>query len=199
MGVPKVAAVRLPQICITGFAPGGEVELWVTDPDGESQYYTEIMNADGTGIVNWSAETDLLTGTYTFEATQDDLRAINSVDVEPGAETQETITETEESVTEPEEGEPAIEVSPVGDSGWDFEVALSGFEPNQEVLLALYVATDETMTEFEQIDSISEQVDDQGNATFPLEITPDEYPSPWFALAGLREDGSQAYTEFQVE
>jgi hypothetical protein len=199
MGAPKIGAAQLPSICITGFEAGAEVELWVTDPEGQSEYYSEIVGEDGTAMVDWSPETDLLEGTYTFEASQGDLWATNSVDVGPGAEAQEPTSEEQEPTPESEEVGSWIDVYPVGDSGWDFEVALGGFEPNQEVLLTLYVATDETMTDFSEVESLSEQVDDQGQATFPLAVTPGDYPSSLFALSYPLKDGSPVYAPFQVE
>lgn len=192
MAAPEAGSVERTPICITGFEPYTEAELWITDPDAELEYYSQAMNGDGTAVVQWSAAAGLLEGSYTFEATQGDLRAIGSVEVESGPEPQEP-------APEPQEGGPSIEVYPVGDSGWSFEVALSGFEPYQEVPLTLQVATDETATEFEDVDVLFEQVDEQGETTFPLEITPGEYPSSMFALSYFLEDGTLVFAPFQVE
>jgi hypothetical protein len=206
MGAPQTGAMELTPICITGFLPDVEVELWVTDPDAEFEYFNVLTDGVGTATVDWSAGAGFLTGTYTFEATQDDLRAIGSIDVEPGpeleepaSELQELTPEPQEPAHEPRESGPWIEVYPAGDSGGGFEVALGGFEPYQEVQLTLYVATDETGLDYQEIDTLYEQVDAQGEATFPLELTPAEYPSSWFALAYFLEDGTSVYAPFQVE
>jgi hypothetical protein len=192
VGASEVTDTGLPSICLTGFLPDTEVELWVTDPDSQSELFSEVTDENGTAIVSWPAETALLEGTYTFEATQDDLTAIGSVDVGP-------VAEAEEVAPKSQGGEPSIEVNPVGDSGSYFEVALSGFEPNQDVQLTLSVATDETGSDFEEIDWLFEQVDEQGETTFPLEIAAADWPSSLFTLSYWPEDGEPISAEFQVE
>jgi hypothetical protein len=87
----------------------------------------------------------------------------------------------------------------MGDSGWDFEVTLSGFEPYQEVRLRLYAVMDEAHTEFHELDSFFEEVDALGEAIFPLEVTPGDSPTSWFALTYFMEDGTPIYDEFQAE
>jgi hypothetical protein len=77
-------------------------------------------------------------------------------------------------------------------------VVLSGFEPYQQVPLRLHVATDEARSEFEEIDSFTEEVDEHGEATFPLEIPPGDYPTSWYALAYFLEDGTPIYDTFGV-
>lgn len=195
MGAPDGGS--LPSICITGFPAGSEVDLAVTLPDGESRTFTELMDEKGMAMVAWSSETAFPEGIYTFEVTQGDLSAIVSVEV--GITAEETGTEPEQLTPEPLAGEPSIEVYPVGDSGSEFEVALSGFEPNQEVVLTLYVATDETGSDFEEIDWLYLQVDEKGATTYPLAIEPSDWPSSLFALAYWPEDGEPIYAEFQVE
>jgi hypothetical protein len=190
MGAPDGGS--LPSICITGFPPRSEVDLAVTLPDGENKYFTELMDEKGIAMVAWSSETAFPEGTYTFEVTQGDLSAIVSVEVATGAEPREPTPERRA-------GEPSIEVYPVGDSGSEFEVALSGFEPNQEVELTLSVATDETGTDFEEIDWLYLQVDEKGATTYPLAIEPSDWPSSLFALEYWPEDGEPIYAEFQVE
>jgi hypothetical protein len=190
--IPETAAMGLLPMCITGFPPNSEVDLTVTYPDGRSEHSTELTYEDGTATVYWSTGASLPAGTYTFEATQGDLAATGSFEFEAS-------NGSLEPTPEPETGQPSIEVYPTGGSGWAFEVTLSGFEPSQEVEIRLYVAKDDSRTDFEEIDSLAEQVDNLGEATFPLEITPGDYPTSWFALAYFLEDGSPIYAEFQVE
>jgi hypothetical protein len=76
---------------------------------------------------------------------------------------------------------------------------LSGFEANQLVELILYVATDETGADFEEIDWLYLQVDEKGATTYPLAIEPADWPSSLFALEYVPEDGEPVYAEFQVE
>jgi hypothetical protein len=195
MGAPHGGS--LPSICITGFPAGSEVDLAVTLPDGQSKYFAELMDEKGMAMVAWSSEAAFPEGTYTFEVTQGDLSAIVSVEVGTGAE--ETGAEPREATPEPQAGEPSIEVNPVGDSGAEFEVVLSGFGPHQEVELTLSVASDETGSEFEEIDWLYLQVDENGETTYPLEIEPADWPSSLFALEYWPEDGDPIYAEFQVE
>ena len=190
MGAPDGGS--LPSICITGFPAGSEVDLAVTLPDGENKYFAELMDEKGMAMVAWSSETAFPEGTYTFEVAQGDLSAIVSVEVGTGAEPQEP-------TPEPQAGEPSIEVYPVGDSGSEFEVVLSGFEPYQEVQLALYVATDEAWSEFQEIDWLYLQVDENGETTYPLGIEPSDWPSSLFALEYQPEDGDPIFFEFLVE
>jgi hypothetical protein len=189
----------LPPICIAGFEPDSEVDLSVTYPSGESEYFTETMDENGTAMVAWSADTALPEGVYTLEVFQGDLSAMYSVEVGPAAESEQLTTESQEDTSTPNAGEPSIEVYPAGDSGSEFEVVLSGFEPNQEVQLTLYVATDEEGTEFEEIDWISEQVDENGEATFPLVVDSSDWPSSVGTLEYWPEDGEPIYAPFQVE
>jgi hypothetical protein len=191
MGATETGA-ELPPICITGFPADSEVDLSVTYPDGESEYFTETTDENGTAIVAWSADTTLPEGEYTFEAAQGDLSAMYSVEVGPAAQSQEATPGSQTS-------EPLIEVNPVGDSGVEFEVALSGFEPNQEVLLTLYVATDEEGSDWEEIDSLSVQVDENGGGTSPLAVDPSDLPSSLFALEYVPEVGDPVYASFQAE
>jgi hypothetical protein len=197
---PEVSAVDnwdtasggLPPLCISGFAPGSEVDLQVTYPDGQSEFLTELMDENGTTMEFWSAEASFPAGAYTFEATQGDLTATGTAEVGAG-------TGSQKPTPEPQNSDPSIEVYPIGESGRDFEVTLSGFEPYQEVRLRLYAAMDEARTEFHEIDSLFEQMDAQGEATFPLEVTPADSPTSWYALTYFLEDGTPIYAEFQVE
>jgi hypothetical protein len=189
----------LPPICIAGFEPDSEVDLSVTYPSGESEYFTETMDENGTAMVAWSADTALPEGVYTLEAFQGDLSAMYSVEVGPAAESEQPTTESQEDTSTPNAGEPSIEVYPAGDSGSEFEVALSGFEPNQEVQLTLYVATDEEGTDWEEIDAFDLQTNEQGKTTYPLEVDPSDLPSSLFALEYVPEDGDPIYASFQVQ
>jgi hypothetical protein len=157
------------------------------------------MDEKGTAMVALSSETAFPEGTYTFDADQGDLSATGMVEVATGAEPQRTDASPEEPTPEPQVGEPSIEVHPVGDSGEEFEVTLSGFEPHQKVALALYVATDETGSDFEEIDWLFLRVDEKGATTYTLAIEPADWPSPLFALEYVPEDGEPIYAEFQVE
>jgi hypothetical protein len=210
VGVVRTAQVvpgEVPMLCVTGFPPNSEVTLSVTYPNGESESFKEVMAEDGTTIVVFSAKVSAPPGTYTFRAVQGDLVATASVEVEGAPETAEPSPEAPSPEPQPAPAtphgpgatEPTVEVNPVGDSGSDFEAVLSGFEPYQEVPLRLYVATDEARSEFEEIDSLTEQVDGQGEATFPLEIPPGSYPTSWYALAFFLEDGTAIYDIFEVQ
>jgi hypothetical protein len=196
MGVAESAA-KLPPICIAGFEPGGEVDLTVTYPDGESESFTEVMDENGTAMVAWSAETELPEGAYTLDATQGDLSATYSVEVGPAEETQETQA-NQETTPQSLTGEPSIEVNPAGDSGSDFEIVLSGFEPNQEVPLTLYVAIDEEGSDYQELDTLSVQVDENGEATSPLEVDTSDLPSSLFALEYWPETGDPIYASFEA-
>jgi len=201
---PEVAVVRtarpvpgeLPMVCVTGFPPNSEVTMTVTYPDGQSEPFTETMAEDGTTIVAWSSQVSVPPGTYTLTAVQGDLVATTSVEVLAALGTPEPGSEP--STAEPEESGPLVEVQPDGDSGRDFEVTLSGFEPYQEVPLRLYVATDEERTQFEEIASLSEQVDEDGKSAFPLTLPPGDYPTSWFAVAYFLEDGTPLYGVFEA-
>jgi hypothetical protein len=204
-GTPEVSVVRtativpgeLPMVCVTGFPPDSEVILTVTYPDGESESFTEVRAGDGTTIVVWSAQVSVPPGTYEVRAVQGDLVATASIEVEAAPDTPEPGSETPSP--EPEGTGPTVKVQPSGDSGWDFEVTLSGFEAYQEVPLRLYVATDEARTEFEEIDSLSEEVDAQGETAIPLAIPPGDRPTSWYALAYFLEDGTPVYDMFEVK
>jgi hypothetical protein len=204
--VPEVFAMGstesgadLPPICIAGFLPDSDVDLAVTYPSGESDTFTETMDEKGTAMVAWSADAPLPEGTYTLEAVQGDLSASYSVEVGPAAETKETSSESDRGDTESQAGEPAIDVSPVGDSGLDFEVALSGFEPDQEVALTLYVAIDEEGSDWEEIDTLFAQADEKGAGTLPLQIDASELPSNLMLLEYWPDEGEPVYASFQVE
>jgi hypothetical protein len=198
MGATETGA-ELPPICITGFPPESEVDLSVTYPSGESEYFTETVDENGTAMVAWTADAAFPEGVYTLEAAQDDLTATFSVEAGAAAGSQEPTTEAAEATPEPLAGEPSIDVQPVGDSGWEFEVVLSGFEPNQEVPLTLYVATDEEGSDWEEIDAFYVQTDEQGETTYPLEVDPSDLPSSLFALEYVPEDGDPIYASFQVQ
>jgi hypothetical protein len=182
----------LPVVCLSGFSADSEVDLSLTYPDGESEDYTEVTAEDGTTVVDWLADLEAPPGTYTITAVQEDLYATADVEVEAAPETGSVTPDSSGELAEP-----TIVVNSTGDSGSDFEVMLSGFKPNQEVPLYLYVATDEEWSDSWEVDAFSEVVDAQGNATFSLSIPPDEYPSPWFALGYYVDDETLIYDVFE--
>jgi len=198
MGATESGA-ELPPICITGFPPDSEVDLSVIYPDGESESFTEVMDENGSAMVAWSSATTLPEGTYTLEAFQEDLSAMYSVEVGPAAESEQTTAESQEDTSTTKAGEPSIEVYPVEDSGSEFEVWLSGFEPNQEVQLTLYVATDEEGTDWEELDTLFVQVDENGEGTSPLQVDASDLPSSLFALEYVPDEGEPIYASFQGE
>ena len=65
--------------------------------------------------------------------------------------------------------------------------------------LTLSVATDDTGAEFQEIDSLYLQVDENGATTYPLEINPSDWPSSLFALEYVPVGGESTRTEFRVQ
>ena len=188
----------LPPICITGFAADGEVDLSVTYPSGDSDYFVETTDETGTAMVDWSAGSEMPEGTYEFEAYQDDMSAWYSVEVGLTGAAQDTAPEPLDTTAGTSIGGETIEVYPAGGSGIDFGIALSGFEPYQQVPLTLYVATDEGGSDFEAIDTLYLEVDEQGETIFPLQIDPTDWPSSLFAVEYAPEDGATISVSFQV-